>query len=123
MTYREHLPQLDGGLFLTDGGIETVLIFHEGLDLPLFAAFHLLRDEAGSEKLRTYYEPYVALARETGLGFVLESPTWRASPRWADEIGYDAGQLDEMNRKAIALLEKIRERRFGNGRRTARPQS
>jgi hypothetical protein len=53
MTYREHLPQLDGGLFLTDGGIETVLIFHEGLDLPLFAAFHLLRDEAGSDKLRT----------------------------------------------------------------------
>jgi S-methylmethionine-dependent homocysteine/selenocysteine methylase len=52
----------------------------------------------------------VALTRETGLGFVLESPTWRASPRWADEIGYDAGQLDEMNRKAIALLEEIRER-------------
>ena len=36
------LPQLDGGLFLTDGGIETTLIFHEGLDLPEFAAFDLL---------------------------------------------------------------------------------
>jgi S-methylmethionine-dependent homocysteine/selenocysteine methylase len=110
MTYRDHLPQLDGGVFLTDGGIETVLIFHEGLDLPLFAAFHVLKDEAGSEKLRAYYEPYVALAREAELGFVLESATWRASPRWAAEIGYDAGQLDEMNRKAIALLEEIRER-------------
>ena len=110
MTYREHLPQLDGGLFLTDGGIETVLIFHEGLDLPLFAAFHLLRDEAGSERLSAYYEPYVALAREAGLGFVLESPTWRASPRWAAEIGYDAEQLDQMNREAIALLDQIRER-------------
>jgi S-methylmethionine-dependent homocysteine/selenocysteine methylase len=108
MAYREHLPQLDGGLFLTDGGIETVLIFHEGLDLPLFAAFDLLKDESGTEKLRSYYEPYVALARERGLGFVLESPTWRASPRWAAEIGYDAQQLDEMNRKAIALLEAIR---------------
>jgi hypothetical protein len=63
MAYREHLPQLDGGLFLTDGGIETVLIFHEGLDLPLFAAFDLLKDESGTEKLRSYYEPYVALAR------------------------------------------------------------
>jgi S-methylmethionine-dependent homocysteine/selenocysteine methylase len=110
MTYRDHLPQLDGSVFLTDGGIETVLIFHEGLDLPLFAAFHVLKDEAGSEKLRAYYEPYVALAREAELGFVLESATWRASPRWAAEIGYDAGQLDEMNRKAIALLEEIRER-------------
>ena len=42
--YHEALPQLNGGLFVTDGGIETCLIFHDGLDLPHFAAFHLLRD-------------------------------------------------------------------------------
>ena len=70
-------------MFLTDGGIETTLIFHQGLDLPLFAAFGLLEDEEGTEALRRYYEPYLELARERGLGFVLESPTWRASPRWA----------------------------------------
>jgi homocysteine S-methyltransferase len=50
--HRHHLPQLDGGLFLTDGGIETTLIFHECLDLPLFAAFDLLKDEEGIEALR-----------------------------------------------------------------------
>jgi S-methylmethionine-dependent homocysteine/selenocysteine methylase len=108
MTYRDHLPQLGGDLFLTDGGIETVLIFHDGVDLPLFAAFDLLKDEQGTERLRSYYAPYVALARERGLGFVLESPTWRASPRWAAELGYDREQLDRFNRKAIALLEEIR---------------
>ena len=111
MTYREGLPQLDGDLFLTDGGIETVLIFHEGIDLPLFAAFDLLKDEEGIEALRLYYEPYLALARERGLGFVLESPTWRASPRWAREIGYTADELERLNRAAIDLLEEIRERR------------
>jgi homocysteine S-methyltransferase len=78
---RSRLPQLDGGLFLTDGGIETTLIFREGLDLPDFAAFHLLRDAAGTAALRHYYEPYTALARDQGVGLVLESPTWRASPR------------------------------------------
>jgi S-methylmethionine-dependent homocysteine/selenocysteine methylase len=109
MAYREHLPQLDGDPFLTDGGIETVLIFHEGLDLPAFAAFDLLKDDAGTERLRSYYAPYVELARERGLGFVLESPTWRASPRWASELGYDLEQLDGFNRKAIALLEEIRD--------------
>jgi S-methylmethionine-dependent homocysteine/selenocysteine methylase len=109
MTYRTHLPQLSGDLFLTDGGIETVLIFHEGLDLPEFAAFDLLKDEQGTERLRSYYAPYVALARERGLGFVLESPTWRANPRWASEIGYHREQLDQFNRKAIALLEEIRD--------------
>src|SRR6185295_19661568 len=32
--YRHRLPQLDGRKFLTDGGIETCLIFHEGWNLP-----------------------------------------------------------------------------------------
>ena len=110
MKHRHHLPQLDGGLFLTDGGIETTLIFHEGLDLPLFAAFDLLKDDEGTEALRRYFEPYAELAREHGLGFVLESPTWRASPRWAAELGYSEQELDQLNRTAIALMEEIRGR-------------
>ncbi len=110
MSHRTHLPQLDGDLYLTDGGIETSLIFHDGLDLPLFAAVELLRSDEGTEALRRYFEPYAALAAERGTGFVLESPTWRASPRWAAELGYSDAELDELNRKAIALMEEIRER-------------
>jgi homocysteine S-methyltransferase len=106
--YRDRLPQLDGGLFVTDGGIETTLIFHQGLDLPEFAAFDLLKDDAGTEELRRYYAPYVRLARERGAGLVLESPTWRASPGWAEKIGYSEEQLDALNRKAIALMEELR---------------
>ncbi len=56
--YRQHLPQLDGGVFVTDGGIETTLIFHEGLDLPDFAAFDLLKDDAGTDELRRYFDAY-----------------------------------------------------------------
>ena len=109
----DRLPQLEGQLFLTDGGIETTLIFHEGLDLPLFAAFVLLGDEQGTDALRSYYEPYLELARERDLGFVLESPTWRASPRWAGELGYGEQELDELNRKAIALMEELRDAQGG----------
>ena len=69
---RERLPQLDGGLFITDGGIETALIFHHGLELPAFAAFDLLKDERGTEELRRYYAPYAELARDHGVGLVLE---------------------------------------------------
>jgi S-methylmethionine-dependent homocysteine/selenocysteine methylase len=108
VSFREHLPQIDGDLFLTDGGIETTLIFHEGLDLPLFAAFDLLKDEQGTAALRSYYAPYLALAGEAGLGFVLESPTWRASPRWAEELGYTPEELEGLNRKAIALMAELR---------------
>jgi S-methylmethionine-dependent homocysteine/selenocysteine methylase len=108
MRYRDHLPQLDERPFLTDGGIETVLIFHEGRELPLFAAFTLLADEAGTETLRRYYEPYIEAAASRGLGFIAESPTWRASPRWAAQLGYGADELDVFNRRAIALMEELR---------------
>jgi S-methylmethionine-dependent homocysteine/selenocysteine methylase len=106
--HRQHLPQLDDRLFLTDGGLETSLIFHDGIDLPLFAAFPLLKDDEGTEALRKYFKPYAQLAAERGTGFVLESPTWRASPRWAGELGISDDELDRLNRKAITLLEEIR---------------
>jgi S-methylmethionine-dependent homocysteine/selenocysteine methylase len=108
MSHRASLPQLEGGLFVTDGGIETTLIFHRGLDLPAFAAFDLLKDEQGTEELRRYFKPYLVLAARHRLGFVLESPTWRANPRWAEEIGYSLEELGRMNRKAIALMEELR---------------
>ena len=112
--YRTALPQLEGEPFLTDGGIETTLIFHRGLDLPMFAAFDLLKDEEGVEALADYYRPYLELARDRGLGFVLESPTWRASPRWAAEIGYTDQELEVSNRESIALMVRLRDE-YENG--------
>lgn len=106
--YRYDLPQLKGGLFLTDAGIETTLIFHEGLDLPCFAAFHLLKDEAGTAALRSYYRLHAAIARASGVGFILESATWRASPDWGEKLGYSALALEAANRKAIGLLHDLR---------------
>ena len=106
--YRHHLPQLNGDLFLTDGGIETTLIFHAGLDLPFFAAFHLLKDEQGVAALRQYFASHAAIARQYGVGFILESATWRASSDWGNKLGYSRQALDEANRKAIALLHELR---------------
>jgi S-methylmethionine-dependent homocysteine/selenocysteine methylase len=103
------LPQLEGGLFLTDGGLETVLIFHRGWELPEFAAFPLLEDEVGIAALRDYYRPYLELARDRGAGFVLESPTWRANPDWARRLGYGPDELARANRRAIGLMQELRE--------------
>ena len=82
--YRHSLPQLSGDVFLTDGGIETTLIFHENLDLPDFAAFDLLNHDEGYQALRKYYRTYATLARDYEVGFILESATWRANP---EELG------------------------------------
>jgi hypothetical protein len=87
--YRDQLPQLSGGLFLTDGGgIETTLIFLDGLELPYFAAFDLLKDDAGREALRKYFRSHASIARAHKMGFILESPTWRASSDWGAKLGY-----------------------------------
>jgi S-methylmethionine-dependent homocysteine/selenocysteine methylase len=109
-SHRTELPQLKGDLFLTDGGLETTLIFHRGIDLPQFAAFDLLKNEQGIVELRDYFASYLDLAKEHGAGFVLESPTWRASPGWAEEIGYSREELDQLNRRAIALMAELRDR-------------
>jgi S-methylmethionine-dependent homocysteine/selenocysteine methylase len=106
--YRASLPQLGGGLFLTDGGIETTLIFHDGFELPHFAAFHLLKDAAGTAALRRYFARYAQIARANGTGFVLESPTWRASSDWGERLGYSAAALADANRKAIDLMQELR---------------
>jgi S-methylmethionine-dependent homocysteine/selenocysteine methylase len=108
MSHRTSLPQLEGDLFLTDGGIETSLTFHQGLDLPEFAAFVLLDHDEGLDQLRRYYEPYLALTRESGTGFVLETPTWRASPGWAARLDVSPEKLDWLNRRAVALMEELR---------------
>ena len=75
--YRNKLPQLADKLFLTDGGLETTLIFHDKIELPYFASFDLLRSLDGTQRLRDYFERYIAMAKQSGTGFVLEAPTWR----------------------------------------------
>ena len=101
------LPQLDGGLFLTDGGIETTLIFHEGLELPHFAAYVLLDSAAGEAALRRYFRSYVDVARRHGTGLVLESPTWRLSADWGERLGHGPRALAALGRRAVALLHEV----------------
>src|SRR5262245_52211085 len=108
--YRNALPQMSGGLFLTDGGLETTLIFHDGIDLPLFASFDLLKSERGTAVIRDYYERYIAIAKLNGTGFVLEGATWRASPDWAEKLGYSRAQLAEANRAAVKLMVELRDK-------------
>jgi S-methylmethionine-dependent homocysteine/selenocysteine methylase len=106
--YRRALSQMRGDFFLTDGGIETTLIFLEGLDLPYFAAFHLFRTPQGEDALRKYFRTYAELARKHRSGLVLETATWRASADWGNKLGYTRHELAEANRRSVAILEEVR---------------
>tara|TARA_R110002020_G_scaffold176756_25_gene369331 strand:+ start:976 stop:1929 length:954 start_codon:yes stop_codon:yes gene_type:complete len=106
--YRTRLPQADGAPLLTDSGLETTLIFLEGMDLPCFAAYPLLDTVEGRRTLRAYYERHLAIAADHGTGFLLEAPTWRASRDWGAELGHGPADLERLNRAAIMLLAEIR---------------
>lgn len=109
MSMTKKLPQLIGDrLFVTDGGLETELVFHDGIDLPHFAAFPLLDDPGSRARLRRYYEGYLDIARRHGAGFVIETPTWRANADWARLLGYSPTQLDAVNASAVQFAEEIR---------------
>ena len=92
---------------LTDGGIETSLIFHERVELPCFAAFPLVDADAGRTALRRYFEPFLSLSHDTGHPFVLDTPTWRANPDWGDRLGYTRNELARCNRDAVAFARDL----------------
>ncbi|MEA2985206.1 MAG: homocysteine S-methyltransferase [Alphaproteobacteria bacterium] len=108
--YRNNLPQLGDRLFLTDGGLETTLIFHDGIELPHFASFDLLKSETGVARLRSYKESYIALAKRAGIGFILEGATWRANPDWGVKLGYSREALAQANRRSIEMMAELRRK-------------
>ncbi|MEP0132853.1 MAG: homocysteine S-methyltransferase family protein [Eudoraea sp.] len=108
--YRTALPQLKESTFLTDGGLETTLIFNQGIDLPHFASFDLLMNEEGRKILQEYYENYIAISKPKCKGFILETGTWRANPDWIEKVGYSSLQIDTINSVAIQELEILRNK-------------
>ena len=101
------LPHLDGRLWMADGGLETTLLFLQGVDLPEFAAFPLLDDPAGRRELRTYYEPYLRTARTEGIGMVIDTPTWRANPDWAKRLGWSSESLARLNAESVHFVRDL----------------
>lgn len=107
-THQTELPHLSGQTFLTDGGMETTFVFQDGIELPGFAAFTLVDHPDGKEHLLNYFRRYADIARAHGTGFILESPTWRASSDWGEQLGYSNEQLRVINQTSVELLKQIR---------------
>jgi S-methylmethionine-dependent homocysteine/selenocysteine methylase len=107
--YRNALPQLGNRPFLTDGGLETSLIFLDGVDLPCFASFPLLDTADGREHLKKYFDPYLQSAKRHGTGFILGTPTWRANTEWGAKLDYSQADLDRINRDSVDFAKELRK--------------
>lgn len=99
-----------GAQFLADGGLETAMIFHEGFDLPEFAAFTLLDTAEGRAALSRYFKSFIHSAGETGMSFLMDTPTWRANPDWGEKLGLTPVQIAEVNANAVAFVRELRSR-------------
>jgi S-methylmethionine-dependent homocysteine/selenocysteine methylase len=105
--------QLTESRFITDGGLETTLVFVNGIDLPDFAAFPLLDDDAGRSALAGYYDRYFDIAKRDDVGIVVDTPTWRANPDWGNRLGYDRDALAAVNRRSVGFVRELADRRPG----------
>jgi S-methylmethionine-dependent homocysteine/selenocysteine methylase len=108
------LPQLGAEVFLTDGGVETDLIFHRGVELPEFASFVLHDARAGEAVVGDYFRDYLNIGAANGFGLVLETLTWRASHDWGPSLGYDDARLRAVNERAVVFLRELRDREAGS---------
>ena len=106
--YRSNLPQLTGDLFITDGGIETNLIFNDGLDMPYFASFHLLNEPKAYAAFERWFHTHCQIAKNNKVGFILESLTWRASMDWAKKLNYSKTDLNEILHRSIEMFDPYR---------------
>lgn len=114
--YRNALPQLSGGLFLTDGGVETDLIFNHGIEVREFASFTLLATPEGRAALTRYFEGFLDLAKERNAGFILDSATWKAHAHWAESLGMDTAELRAANEESIRFIADLRARYSANAK-------
>lgn len=101
------LPQLKGQMFVTDGGIETHMIFNEGQDVPDMSVYLLNMSEAGRNKMREYYRAYIPICQKAGQGFLFDTNTWRANPDWGKLVGYDAEKLAQANIRAVEFCQEM----------------
>ncbi len=96
-------------LYLTDGGFETTLVFDHEIELNHFAAFELMNSAKGRILMKSYFKPYLAIAKQHGLPFVFESPTWRLNPDWAYRLGYSLREMKALNEQSIQFMRIIAE--------------
>lgn len=99
--------QQAGVLYLAEGGQETELMYKYGFELPEFALFPLLDDSRAVAELRGMYTRYLEVAAQRGFTPLMGGLDYRASPDWAEVLGYSPDALAEMQLRSIDFLREV----------------
>ena len=104
----EFPPRLENKFYLTEGGVETEVMYKWGYELPEFAMFPLLDNPEADAVIRNMFRRYLDVAAEQNTGLLLNGHDYRASPDWAAKLGYSAEGLRDMQRRTIQFLDDMR---------------
>lgn len=99
-----------GVLILTDGGVETRVMFETEIELPPHVqAAALVDDPARSPALRGIFEGYVEAAGSRGLPVTIGTPTFRANPNFLRDAGPGGEEAARrLNHNSAALHQEVR---------------
>ncbi len=100
-------PSQPGTLYLTEGGIETEIMYKWGFPLPHFAMYPLLDNPAAVAAMRAMYRRYLDVVATHGLFALMGGLDYRASPDWGQLLGYTPASLADANLSAIAFLREL----------------
>ena len=100
-------PAAEGRLYLTEGGIETEIMYKDGFELPQFAMFPLLDDPAALEAMKGIWRRMLGVAADAGFCVVLNGLDYRASPDWGKLLGYSDEGLATMQLRCIDFLRDL----------------
>ncbi len=100
-------PQREGIFYLTEGGQETEIQYRHGHDLPEFAMYPLLENAAAMADLKAMYSKILDVAAEHGFVAMISGLDYRASPDWAEKLGYSRAGLADALEGSIAFLRDV----------------
>lgn len=104
---RRFPAQVPGRRYLTEGGIETEIMYKWGHDLPQFAMYPLLDNPAAMADMRTMYRGFLDAAAKNGMCALMGGLDYRASPDWGTLLGYSPAGLAEANLASVAFLREL----------------
>ena len=103
----EFLPRVDGTYYLTEGGIETEIMYKYGFELPHFAMFPLLDNPEALTAMKGIWQRSLRAAADNGFNAIMNGVDYRASPDWGALLGYTPDGLASMQMRAIDFLRDV----------------
>lgn len=96
-------------IIITDGGLETTLIYKYNIELPYFSCINLLKTDSGRNIIYNCLLNYVNISEKYNVNIIIETPTWRCSKKWSKLLNCENSDIEKINREAVNIVKSIKK--------------